>query len=88
MKASTLISILCTNGISMENTQIVTVENPLEDCCRLFGDFNSCILPSPGTYLVEWVEADGMPKIGNPDALLVLDDVLTRGLVLMYRIDD
>lgn len=87
MKTYELIKKLIENDVKMDSFQVVAIDCPLSDCARLFGDFNSCILPSTGIYLAEWVDADKQSQIGSPDALLVLDDVMNRGLVHLYHID-
>lgn len=86
MKAKELLDICCTNGVNLEDFQVVDIESPLEDCTRLFGDFNACVLPIPGSYLVEWCVIDKSSKIGDADALLIMDS--NHGsVVLLFRID-
>lgn len=86
MKAKELLDICCTNGVNLEDFQVVDIESPLEDCARLFGDFNACVLPIPGSYLVEWCNIDKSSKIGDGDALLVMDSN-PGSVVLLFRID-
>lgn len=86
MKAKELLDICCYNGVNLEDFQIVKIESPQEDCTRLFGGFNACVLPSPGSYLVEWCNFDKLSRIGNADALLVLDSTPAES-ILLFRID-
>lgn len=86
MKAKELLNICCRNGVNLEGFQVEDFESPLEDCARLFGDFNACVLPTPGSYLIEWCDANKPSKIGDADALLVLDDNPVS-VVLLFRID-
>lgn len=87
MKAKDLINNLCQNGVNMENLQVVEIVEPLDDCARLFGDFNCCILPTTGYYLAEWVNIDENSQIGQPDAILILDNASNDGLVQLFKID-
>lgn len=86
MKAKELLVTCCLNGVNLEDFQVVSIESPLEDCARLFGDFNACVLPSPGSYFVEWCDFDKSSRIGNADALLVLDASQGQS-ILLFRID-
>lgn len=86
MKAKDLLNICCTNAVNLEAFQVVDIKSPLEDCSRLFGDFNACVLPIPGSYLVEWCDFDKSSRIGNADALLVLDASQGQS-ILLFRID-
>lgn len=87
MKAKDLIDTLCRQGVNMESYQVVEIVEPLDDCARLFGDFNCCILPTTGYYLAEWVNIDENSELGQPDAILILENASKEGLVQLFRID-
>lgn len=87
MKAKELLDICCTNGVNLEDFQVVNIESPLEDCTRLFGDFNACVLPSPGSYLVEWCSFNKPSQIGPAEAMLVLEGDDMIRIILLFRID-
>ena len=87
MKAFDILKDLETRSVSMENYQIHNIEEPLSDCCRLFGDFNACVLASPGCYLCECISIDETPSIPSTDALLILENPNLAGVVVMCRID-
>lgn len=91
MKAKELLAICCRNGVNLEDFQVVDIESPLEDCARLFREYKACVLPSPGSYLVEWCDFNRSSQIGNPDALFVLDASPAATIhlfqILLFRID-
>lgn len=87
MNAKNLIEQLCRNSVNMEDLQVVQIVEPLDDCASIFGEFNCCILPSPGYYLAEWVVVDENSRIGQPDAILVLEEPSKNGIVQLFKID-
>lgn len=87
MKAKDLIEKLTQQVINSAHFQVVEIVEPLDDCARLFGDFNCCILPTTGYYLAEWVNIDENSQIGQPDAILILEYASSKGIVQLFKID-
>lgn len=79
----------CYEGVCLENFQIATFnESPKEDCAELFGDITDGIFPTSGNYLYQMVDKNVPSALGNPDALLMREDIDEYGLVYMWRIED
>lgn len=79
----------CYVGVCLENFQIATFTDSVkEDCARLFGDITDGIFPKPGDYLFQIVDKNVPSTLGEPDALLMREDIDEYGIVYMWRIED